>query len=70
VYSLRSQSRELTLPEDHVLLQPAEAESWNDIRRNVLFRMRIAAAGLPLTESTLDQISDIATAIAADLNGS
>ena len=61
---------EFSLPEDRVLLEPAEAESWNDMRRNVLFRMRIAAAGLSLTESTLDQISDIATAIDAELNDS
>ena len=61
---------EFSLPEDRVLLEPAEAESWDDIRRNVLFRMRIAAAGLSLTESTLDQISDIATAIDAELNDS
>ena len=61
---------EFSLPEDRVLLEPAEAESWNDMRRNVLFRMRIAAAGLSLTESTLDQISDIATAIGAELNDS
>ena len=61
---------EFSLPEDRVLLEPAEAESWNDMRRNVLFRMRIAAAGLSLTESTLDQISDIATAIDAELHDS
>ena len=61
---------EFSLPEDRVLLEPAEAESWDDIRRNVLCRMRIAAAGLSLTESTLDQISDIATAIDAELNDS
>ena len=61
---------EFSFPEDRVLLEPAEAESWNDMRRNVLFRMRIAAAGLSLTESTLDQISDIATAIDAELHDS
>lgn len=58
-----------SLPEDRVLSEPAESDSWNDIRRNVLFRIRIAAAGQALAESTVDEINDIATAIAAELNG-
>jgi hypothetical protein len=58
-----------SLPEDRVLLEPAEADSWNDIRRNVLFRMRIAATGQALVESTVDQTNDIVTAIAAELGG-
>jgi len=58
---------EVSLPEDSVLLAPAEAESWDDIRRNVLFRMRISATGQALTESTVDQINEIATAIAVEL---
>jgi hypothetical protein len=57
------------LPEDRVLSEPADAESWNDIRRNVLFRMRISATGQALAESTVDQINSIATAIAAELDG-
>lgn len=60
---------EFSLPEDSVLLEPAEADSWNDIRRNVLFRMRIAATGQALVESTVDQTNNIATAIAAELGG-
>jgi hypothetical protein len=58
-----------SLPEDRVLSEPAESDSWNDIRRNVLFRIRIAAAGQALAESTVDEINDIATVIAAELNG-
>ncbi|MDH3275775.1 MAG: hypothetical protein OEM64_08460 [Gammaproteobacteria bacterium] len=58
-----------SLPEDRILSEPAESDSWNDIRRNVLFRIRIAAAGQALAESTVDEINDIATAIAAELNG-
>lgn len=60
---------EVSLPEDSILLAPAEADSWNDIRRNVLFRMRIAATGQALAESTVDQINDIVTAIAVELSG-
>jgi hypothetical protein len=58
-----------SLPEDRILLEPAEADSWNDIRRNVLFRMRISATGQALAESTVEQINDIATAIVAELDG-
>jgi len=60
---------EFSLPEDRVLSEPAESDSWNDIRRNVLFRMRIAATGQALVESTVDQTNDIVTAIAAELGG-
>jgi hypothetical protein len=56
-------------PEDRVLSAPADSDSWNDIRRNVLFRIRIAATGQAVAESTLDQINDIATAITAELIG-
>ena len=58
---------EFSLPEDRVLLEPADADSWNDIRRNVLFRMRIAATGQAQVESTVDQTNDVARAIAAEL---
>jgi hypothetical protein len=56
-------------PEDRVLSEPADSDSWNDIRRNVLFRIRIAATGQALAESTVDQIDQTATAISAELNG-
>ena len=60
---------EFSLPEDRVLLEPAEADSWNDIRRNVLFRMRIAATGQASAERAVDQTNDIVRAIAAELGG-
>jgi hypothetical protein len=60
---------EFSLPEDRVLLAPADADSWNDIRRNVLFRMRIAATGQALVESTVDQTNDIVTEISLELGG-
>ena len=60
---------EFSLPEDRVLSEPAEADSWNDIRRNVLFRMRIAATNQAIAESTVDQTNDIVAAIAAELGG-
>ena len=57
------------LPKDSVLAAAAEAESWNDIRRNVLFRMRIAATGQSLAESTVTLTDEITAAIAAELGG-
>lgn len=55
-------------PDDRVLSEPAEADSWNDLRRNVLLRMRIAATGQALAEGAIDQTDSIANAIAAELN--
>jgi len=57
-----------SVPEDRVLSEPADSDSWNDIRRNVLFRIRIAATGQALAEGTVDQINDMATAITTELN--
>jgi hypothetical protein len=52
-----------------VLSEPVESDSWNDIRRNVLFRLRISATGQALAERTVDKINDIETAITDELNG-
>lgn len=60
---------EFSLPQDRVLSEPSESDSWNDIRRNVLFRMRIAAIGQALGERTMDEINDIAMAVADELSG-
>jgi hypothetical protein len=59
----------VSLPEDRILSESADSDSWNDIRRHVLFRIRIAATDQAMAESTVDQINDIATAITAELNG-
>lgn len=56
-------------PVDRVLQAPADADSWNDIRRNVLFRMRIAATGQALAERALEHTADIQDEIAAELDG-
>ena len=57
-------------PKDLVLLAPPDSDSWNDIRRNVLFRTRISAVGQSLAESIVNESDDIATALAAELGGS
>ena len=60
---------EIVFPEDRVLAAPPDAESWNDIRRHVLWRARIAAVGQSLAEEIVDETDVIARAIAAELPG-
>lgn len=57
-------------PEDRILSAPAESDSWNDIRRNLQFRIFIAAAGQATAELILDETDDIAAAIAIERDGS
>ena len=52
---------------DTVLSQPPEAESWSDIRRNVLFRMRIAAVGVAKSEEIIAYTQELADALAEEL---
>ena len=52
---------------DAVLTQPPDAESWNDMRRQVLFRLNIAANGQSRAEQALEQNREIAAAIEAEL---
>jgi len=56
-------------PIDAVLTRPADAASWDDIRRNVLFRMRIAAVGQSLAESIGQEAEGIARAIDTGVAG-
>ena len=53
-------------PEDRILSAPPEADSWNDIKRKSLFRIRIAAVGQALPKSILDATDEIASAIARE----
>ena len=57
-------------PQDRVLAEPPDADSWNDIRRNVLFRTRIAAVGQTLADQIIVDTDSIAAAISAELEGS
>jgi len=52
---------------DVVLSQPPEADSWGDIRRNVLFRMRIATVGQPKSEAIATYMQEMADDLAAEL---
>lgn len=52
-----------------VLRRPPDAESWNEIRRNILFRMRIAAVGQALAERLAEDADDMVLAIDGELAG-
>jgi len=58
----------IVYPEDRILSAPPEADSWNDIKRNLLFRIRIASVGQALAESILDATDEIAAAIASEVD--
>lgn len=52
---------------DTVLSRPPEAESWSDIRRNVLFRMRVASVGQAKSEDIQSYMQGVADELAARL---
>ena len=54
-------------PEDRILSAPAESDTWNDIKRQLLFRIRIAAVGQAGAELILVATDNISTAIASEL---
>jgi hypothetical protein len=58
---------DIAYPEDRVLSAPPDADSWNDIRRNVFWRARIAAVGFAIAEAILTESDEMAAALAAEL---
>ena len=58
---------DVVYPEDRVLSQAMDSDSWNDIRRNLILRARIAAVGQANSEETLVLTGEIADAIASEL---
>ncbi len=52
---------------DAVLSQPPEAESWTDIRRNVIFRMRMATVGQAKSEDIATYMQEMADDLAVEL---
>ncbi len=52
---------------DTVLSRPPEAESWSDIRRNVIYRMRVAAVGQAKAEDITAFMQEITGELAAEL---
>jgi hypothetical protein len=46
-------------PRDDVLQQPPRSSSWDDFRRQVLLRMRIAAAGNLIGERLIESTREL-----------
>ena len=58
---------EFSWPRDVVLQQPPDSPSWDDFRRQVLFRMRNAAAGKGLGESVNESTQQLRFRIEEEL---
>jgi hypothetical protein len=54
-------------PRDAVLQQPPRASSWDDIRRQVLFRMRIATGGRLIGEGVIESTRQLRSRIEEEL---
>jgi hypothetical protein len=54
-------------PVDEILTRPPEARSWDDIRRQVLFRLRIAAVGATLGGTAIERTRELRTEIETEL---
>jgi hypothetical protein len=54
-------------PRDVILRQPRNASSWDDLRRQVLFRMRIAAAGTVIGERMIQSTQQMRADIEKEL---
>ena len=58
---------DFTWPRDVVLQQPRGASSWDDFRRQVLYRMRIAAAGRIIGERLIESTRELRATIEDEL---
>lgn len=54
-------------PRDDILQQPRRSSSWDDFRRQVLMRMRIAAAGSLIGERLIDSTRELRARIDVEL---
>lgn len=54
---------DFTIPGDEVLLQPADAASWDDIRRMVILRCRVASVGAMIGRSAIKGSQEVRAAI-------
>lgn len=55
-------------PVDEILTRPPDDRSWNDIRRQVLFRLRIAAVGATLGNTAIERTRELHTEIQTELD--
>lgn len=58
---------EFNRPLATVLLNPPDAESWNNIRRHVLLRIRVAAIGVVIGEARIEAAGKLHAEIEAEL---
>ena len=58
---------EFAWPRDEILAKPPRSRSWDDIRRQVLFRMRIAATSAALGSQVIDATQRLRADIANEL---
>lgn len=54
-------------PRDVILEQPPRSSTWDDFRRQVLYRMRIAAGGRTIGERLIESTSQLRTRITEEL---
>jgi hypothetical protein len=54
-------------PRDIVLRQPRNVSTWDDLRRQVLYRMRIAASGSTVGEGMIDSTLKLRSRIEEEL---
>lgn len=66
-FLLDTLGEDVRYPEDRVLSAPADADSWNDIRRQVLFRTRVAGIGRLIAQRMLDTTAGVIDALEAEL---
>lgn len=58
---------DVSMPHDAILHQPRGATSWDDLRRHVLFRTRVASIGITLGNQAIDASREMRTAIEEEL---
>ena len=58
---------EIAYPTDVVFAQPADAETWNEIRRMCFLRLRITAIGLSFATNLIDKTEQLKSLIDAEM---
>ncbi len=66
-YFAEAMGSDFDLPRDDALLRPASATSWGDIRRQVIFRTRVAAIGVTAGRQAIEMTQELRAEIEAEL---
>jgi type II secretory pathway pseudopilin PulG len=64
---LEAMGSDFEAPRDEALLRPAGATSWDDIRRQVIFRTRVAAVGVTSGRTAIELTRELRAEIEAEL---